>query len=661
MTIVPFAAAGLLLALALLSFRRIAALPLPVNRRILLGLLRLFLLTALALAFFEPVLTFDRLSPPRQPVPVLLDVSQSMRLFSPQESIEPALRKIEAWNAAHADPGHRFALYRFGDSLRRLPDLRPGVNPIDLSDRRSFLPEAAGEGALRRSAAMLIISDGNWSNAVLPLESFADKNVWYLPLPAVRPAPFLKMEEPVLPPASPADSPLTVTVALDGYCAAGGGETLSVSAVENGISIAGKAVGTGSGPFHLDVPLSLRRQVPGRHLYRFTARSAGAALRCSRYALHTALPGHFIFAATHAAPSLDERFFTLAFDRDRDFLEQAPASPGQADLALVFDAGRDPTTTLYRLKRNGTILFIGGFPGASEALPGTSATSLLAVAGEEAGNSLSAGLDLSRLPPALRYYIDPHQSFRASSVFLAASVARPGKTDTIPVVFSADRAGRHCLVCAASGIWRWDFAPLAQGDEESAFGFSRRLVACVKDMLTAALSRGLLLYPAAPLSENDSFSLRILFPADLPIPSPVGLTCTFVSDRLKVDTSFSLTATGGSWQSVRFGPLPEGAYRLAVAGTAGSRTVSFTDSLFVDPDQSETSVTGQNTALLGELAQPLPGLTDSVISSVFFNAAQAAGARVHETIPIRRGWLLLIAILGVLGVEWVARRVMRLD
>jgi hypothetical protein len=660
MTIVPFAVAGLLAVLLAFSLVRIAALPLPASRRVLLALLRIFLAGALAAAFFEPVLTFDSLSSPRQPIPVLIDASQSMRLFSPNESVLPVIKKLEAWNARHPDLGHRFAFYCFGDSLRRLPDNAP----VAFSDRRSFLPEASKESAFRRVTAMLLISDGNWSNTTSPVQDFSDKNVWFIPLPAIRPSPFLRMEVAAVPSASPADSPLAPTLALDGYSAIAGGETLWVAAAENGVFIAKRSIGVRNGSFHLSVSLPLPPRKAGRHLYRFTAQVPGGDRQCSGYALHTALPRHFTWSATHAAPSLDERFLKLAFERDPDFLELAPESREAPDLAVLFDADKRFIKERLNLKTGGILLFIGSFPGAARVVAAGVSNTFLGPRDGESGKNLGADLDLTRFPPPSSYYVNPGQPPDPSAVVLSACLqARTdAPVDTVPVIFSGQWAGHRSLVCAASGIWRWDFAPLAlTGAEEQAFAFSRGLVAWVKDMLTNGLSDRFLLYPAGPLSEIDSIPLRILFPADLAIPSEVRLSCRFTADRFRFDTSFTATAVGGSRQSARFKPLPAGNYRLEATGSSGNRRFSFADSLFIDQDRSEYAVSEQNTTLLRELAQPLSDISDTSVLASIFTTVQAGSGRVKEIFPIQRDWPLLMVILGLLAVEWVARRVMRLD
>ena len=570
------------------------------------------------------------------------------------------MKKLEAWNARHPDPGRRFVFYCFGDSLRRLPDNAP----IVFSDRRSFLPENSKDGALRRATAMLLISDGNWSNATPSVRNFSDKNAWFIPLPAIRPVPFLRMAVATMPSASPADSPFAPTLAFDGYSSMPGGETLAVAALENGVSIAKRAVRTSGESFYLSVPFPLPPQKAGRHLYRFTARATGGDRQCSGYALHTALPGHFTWSAAHAAPSLDERFFKLAFERDPDFLELAPDSRDKPDLAVLFDADKQLIKDHLNLKPKGILLFIGGFPGAVRTVPAGATTTFMGPRDAESGKSLGAGLELARLPPPSSYFLNPSQPPNPSAVVLSACLQTPtgAPANTLPVIFSGQWAGRRGLVCAASGVWRWDFAPLAvTGAEEQPFAFSSGMVALVKDMLTDALSDRLLVYPPGPLTEIDSLPLRVVFPATLPIPSEVRLSCRFIADRFRFDTTFTVTAAGGSGQSVRIKPLPAGRYRLETEGTAGSRHISFADSLFIDQDRSEYSVSGQNITLLREFAQPLPEINDTSVLASIFAASQATGGRVKETIPVQRDWPLLIIILGVLGVEWVARRVMRLD
>jgi hypothetical protein len=589
-------------------------------------------------------------------MPVLIDVSQSMRLFSPGESVLPATRRLEAWNARHADPGHRFAFYRFGDSLRIAPD----DAHIAFSDRRSFLPEAAHEPALRRSTAVVLISDGNWSNATPPAENFADKSVWFMPLPAIRPAPFIRMELAPLPPSSPADSALVPTMAIEGWAATA--TTLVVAAIENNRTVAQRTAPLPHGRFRLSLPLPLPPQSPGRHLYRFTVSAADIG-RCSVYALHTALPGHFTWSATAATSSLDERFVKLAFEGDPDFLELRPDSRDLPDLAIAFAADPQSASMGGRLKPGGSVLRIGCFPGAHTLSPPGEIT-FKGPSDAASGRVLGPDLDLTRLPPPLRFFANPLSPPDPSAVILSACIKPQsgGHLDTIPVIFESREAGHRALICAAAGIWQWDFAPLAQtGAEEQALAFSRTLVTVTRDMLTDGLSDRLLLYPAGTPDEIDSLSLRILFPADLAIPSNVRLSCSFRSVSSRFDTALSFIAAGGSHQSLHFKPLPAGRYLLTAKGFAGDRQLSFVDSLAIDPDRSELSVSEQNMALLREIAQPLPDINDTAAIASLFTAAQASAGRVKETIPVQRDWPLLLIILGLLAVEWGARRRMRLD
>lgn len=652
-------AAILCLALALVSVARIKRLPLSRGFRFLLAGLRIVLFFLLAAAFFEPVFVFERLSPSRRTVPVLIDVSQSMRLFSPERTLLPILSTLRKWNSRGV--GGKFAFYFFGDSLR---PVGTETKPVWL-DRRSFFPEAAREKTLGQAVSAIVISDGNWSNAADPSAFFSDKSVWYLPLPAIQRGQYLQMELRNFPAAAPADSPLVAALALEG--SSGQGDSLVVSLYEQNRGIATKTIPLTGGFFSRELFFSLSSRIPGRHLYRFAGRFSGmkageAAWSCSRYAIHTAFPRHFAYRLYGSSPSLDLRSLELALDRDRDFLPLALDAKEDADLLVYLHWNSDAGNAVSRLKRKGIVVFAGALPDAA-TVPLPLGCTLVHARRDDFAPSPFDDLDLSKLPPPSCYLDETNGPVRISSAFLAAVVphGNPAGIDSVPVVYAGIWNGRQSIVCSAAGLWRWDFLPLAiEPAEEKAFAFSNRFAAIIKERLVNSLDEQLFVYPPEPLYEGDSLPLRLLFPAGLPVPAGLHLACSFTSGNFRQDTELTATVIGNPSQSLRLRPLPAGSYRFTAAGVCNDNRFAFTDSLQVGEDRSEYLVQGQNLPILQKFGQPLSDISDSSLAATVFSTLPGSG-QIKEFFPIRRDWPLLLLVFLVLAGEWIARRVAGLD
>ena len=151
-------AGALFAALAAVSVVRIVRLPLRPRPRVLLLTLRFMLLALLLAAFIEPTFVAERLSPPVRTVPVLVDVSNTLPLFSPNSSLLPFLLRLKQWNAAHHADGRAFAF--ISSRLARLLALD---NATPAWSTASFLPADMTDRTLRRATAMVIVRYGNWS------------------------------------------------------------------------------------------------------------------------------------------------------------------------------------------------------------------------------------------------------------------------------------------------------------------------------------------------------------------------------------------------------------------------------------------------------------------------------------------------------------------
>jgi hypothetical protein len=643
--------------------------PFSPSARAVLLVLRFFLLMLMAVAFTEPALVFEQLTSPLRPVPVLVDASKSMRLFAHDSAVLKVMASLEKWNAVHTGEKQKFVFYRFGDSLRLIKNpMDKSTRPYSFSDRRSFFPESLNDRIFRRSAAMLIISDGNLSNAVLPAEQYSDKNVLYIPFRGLpRHYPFLQAAIRSFPQVSPVDSLIPAVVDVEGFT--GKPDTITVSVTRDNRMISQRKIRVPEGFFREEVSFSTKNPSAGRHLYRFDVRSFADTLFRSCHALNTALPDRFTYAFYDPRPSLDHRFIRLALQRQPHFIESVNGGNQLLDLLVIFHWNDTARTAMNRLKPGGAALFIGCIPclGTLSSVS-SSGTAALVRPTSDLSTSPFDALDLSKLPPPSRCFFCKERPLRAVNRYISAAIIRTGKPgfDTLDVLFTGRYNRNNFIAFAATDLWRFDFWPLAIApDEAGVFGFSERLMEFTKTTLVNGLSEELLFYPATPLSESDSLSFFAVFPTHLPVPSDLRLSVSLSSaGAAPYDTSLPVIFTGSPRKLVRFKTLPAGNYRLnvfaALSPSGATVRCSFPDSVSVDQDRSEYMVRGQNTALLRTFAQPLDDFSEPSLRSVFSSSA-GTNLPVKETIRFNRSWPLLLLIFLVFSAEWILRRILKAE
>jgi hypothetical protein len=274
-------------------------------------------------------------------------------------------------------------------------------------------------------------------------------------------------------------------------------------------------------------------------------------------------------------------------------------------------------------------------------------------------------MEINKLPPPLNVTFCNSLSVAPRNVLLTAVNHyrdQPGP-DTLNVLFTGRLNSRDYVACTAGEIWRWDFLPLAvEPDEGRVFNFSERLIAFTKEILIDELSEELYLYPEAGLTESDSLRFQVVLPVVLPAPADISLSCKLTSLKYGTyDTAFTLKSTGQPRETIRFKPLPSGAYRIEASASANNRRYAFVDSVFVEEDRSEYMVHEQNTALLQEIAQPVSDLSAASINALFFSHATEINQSVTRTVHFNKSWPLLLLIFSIFAAEWILRRVWKLD
>ena len=512
---------------------------------------------------------------------------------------------------------------------------------------------------------MVLISDGNWSNATIPIEFFYNKNVAYIPLHGTRHYPYLRVELQDFSNAAPVDSPFVSVVGIEGFLE--NNDTITVNVVEKNHSLLKRVLPVSSGFIKQKVTFHLTCHSAGSHLYRFDAHSTIGTLCCSCYALHSALPGRFTFALCDVRPTLDCRFIRLSLLHHSDFTESVTSNGQNLDLLVIFDWDEKAQNDIKRLKPGGVALFIGCLPCDQTLFLNSAAVKLMRLPSGSSANPFNNfdDLDINRLPPPSRYILCKEPSFRPGNIFLSALSPSTDRSsaDTFDILFTGRYQSHNFIACAASDLWRWDFWPIGiESAEERAFGYSDRLIALTKEMLDNGLSEKVLLFPAAALSEFDSLPFWIILPADLPLFSKVHLSISFIGTGIqRNDTAFTLTATGDLHQLMRFKPLPAGHYRIDASASLNNRNYLFSDSLYIDQDRSEYSALSQNVTLLQELAQPLTDFSEQSLRTFFSGSDPKTKQTARETVQIVRSWPLLLMLLLTFAAEWIIRRVIKLD
>jgi hypothetical protein len=623
---------------------------------------RALMITALLLAFFEPVITFEQLETKRKTVPVLVDASMSMQLFRPDVAVLPFLRSLDSLGRA-GNGGPRFQFYCFGDSLRVCRN--PGE--IRFSDLQSSLPDSTNDPALRDAPFILIVSDGNLSNVSLPQGGLRDKSCRYLELPAVAPRPYLQTEILGAPESVALDSASAVTVGVRGFAPAR--RTLVMTCRRHGLPVLRKSIPVDSGYFSDTVVLKLPSGPEGRHVYSVLTENAADTLRSVPYFSQTVVPHRFVAAVYSSSPLLDRRFLANALAEDGQW-SLAPQDDGRCDALFLFDCTGAAFERLRDLGPRGVVMLLGAAP-CSSRVETTPVSFSLAPA--DPYDTLFARFAAMDLAPPSRIQTCPAALLTRSRTMLWALVRREGgparQQDTIPFLAAGSFAGHDAAAVFARGLWRSDFLSLSVTRERETPALMNCLTSFVKQRLVANLRDNLAAHPKeAELFEPDSIPFTVLLPPAFGPASFAAGTAPRVrftvasSGKTRFDSWFTVTGMDPENRAVvKLPPLAAGVYTYTCSASVNGVMRSFSDTVYVEASSPELYVQSQNTLLLGEIAAPLrPGNAQAVLTAF---AARSQGKRmtVARYFQIRQTWVLLTVIFGLLTIEWILRRKRALD
>jgi hypothetical protein len=636
----------------------------PRSRALLIGI-RVVLMAAFVCALIEPVMKFERLARRQNIIPVLVDASASMRLFHPDTSVLPFLRSLSAATKDNAGAQIKVVPYCFGDSLRRCGQ----ADSVRFSDRQSFVPVSFQEKSAVPSPVCVIISDGNFSNASLPKELFQDRTCLYYTLPPVSPLPFLTAELLSINDHAVQDSPSLAVVRVHGYAGTAGG--LSLTCKEKSRIVAGRTVKTKKGFFTDTVSIRLPTSRQGRFLYTVTVASAGDTLRRTLYFPQTVVSARFTARIVAGAPSLDQRFLALALQNDPQW-DIAGSAAKECDALFLIDFNRSVTDTITPVSNHGVVVFLGA--SACEKREAISPPSFSLVT-YQPDDSLFQQFGAADLPPPSTLYVCPVPFLSRQRPILGCLVPHDNTTrDTIPFL-SVGAFDRHDAVAIAGrDLWRMDFWPLSVATRSETASFLQYITAFVKQRVVLNNIRSFCAYPSASeLYENDSLFFTVLLPSDF---NDIGGNATRSGDNAQVTVRFIIDSLSRTVYTtgplpvnfkeplrgtVTLPPLAGGTYHYRCTIEAKGQSGSIEDSLYVDNNREELSVTGQNTMLLDQFGIPLKNNSVAAVLDAYAGASASKRITVFDTVEIRKSWFLLSVIIILMAAEWLVRRRLELE
>lgn len=627
--------------------------------RTALVILRLLLAAILLCALFEPSLRFTKLKTERTGTCVLLDVSASMSMFQPDTGVARLLAFLRDSLMEHGDgDGPPVKVLWFGDSLRVAPR---GEYPR-FGDRRSTFPRLPHDLS-RTLHETIIISDGNWSGKVDLSGPIKEKECSYVPLTLGSPHRHLSVRCPDDLPYVAADSSSPAKIIVEGFSSQRA--TVALVCRTRGGRLVRRSVPVDSGFFSKAVSLSIPARVPGVHLIEIEASLSEDSTHSTCYTLQRVTDGTVFIHTYAASPSLDKRFLTLALKRHTDWHIADVSGDddlSETDLLVLFDWNATARNLVDSLPGRACVLCIGCLP--CPEVKSTPVSSWTLAPGELLDPVMAQWVGMLSLPPATYVACTKALAGHRKTILEWKGDARTGEREIGPVLFETRTKGRPHLALPVRGFWQWDFRPLLLTKNRNT-PFSALLVHAMRQFLERNINQSFYCYPvSSPVSESDSVAFRILLPRALAGDDPEKAHVTMVAgatDTIRTGW-IECRAAPGATSAFTLPPLEKhGRYRYTCTVNVRGRSLSYTDSLTIAPDDSEFRAQGQNTLLLGQMAHPLnTGEALERLRTARRMKRSRTGTST-QVIRLEQSWFMLLVLFGLFAMEWVLRRAWSLD
>lgn len=627
---------ALLITVLIISVICFVRTPVNTNSKVLLVSIRIMLITAIALAFFEPELSLKRLSTAKRSIVLLIDNSKSMTGFAPDSTVIAPVNKI--LQSASINNKISVTAFTFGDTLRPFTQF----DKHSFSEAKSELPDIV-KGELFNVDDFIIISDGQWNSSAERINKLSERQVYYLPLNSISGKPYADIASLY------SDTGTAVfKTRITGYVSKRTLCTLTVS--DNNRPFKSMAISFDSGSIDSTIIFPVTTVLTGKHLFKTTFFNSDSSLLAQNFTVVTIHPKQFTYVIHSPAPSLDLRFFTQALMKHPEFKK---TSPGLADLSIFTGSQNNLRAIIGKIQPNAVCAFLG----VSQC--GDSSTVVrdhFKITKDQSYiPQVPFTIPLADLPPPSALPICRPKLENVSTIL---SVSNIRTTAPYPLLSTGMFMSRPALQVSFQGLWRWDFWPMSslRGEEEP-FLFSEYLIALCKEMIIASKGSDLFTYPDFDRSESDSLVFAVSLPSELKLSQLVSLDLRLLSSSGEpVQMSQSQLTTTGSLHYIKI-PFPRDSIICYEASLKhGNKQFNYQDCFFNQYMNRERSVGTQNTSLLNQYALPVQLNSDSAIATFFAAHSDTPKPPIKQIIPLRRSWWLITLILVLFSVEWYFRK-----
>lgn len=267
-------------------------------------------------------------------------------------------------------------------------------------------------------------------------------------------------------------------------------------------------------------------------------------------------------------------------------------------------------------------------------------------------------LDLIERAPAMTWTSDVTRAKAAARVLVRTTDPAGATAADQPVVVSMPYDRGQVLAVLGEGLWRWRLS--GRGDPQ---------VDAAYDRFWSGMVRFLAMGSAYRPGQNLAFSLSR---RNVPVGDTVHGELTRRNPQSKAHPTLTLIAPDGSERTLdtreesastlrfRFQTSQQGVYRLIASPPDQPGVAALETRLSASELDEERLYASADPAALRELAEGSGGeVIDPRKPDDFLMAMERHAATIHVPGSPRylwdRGWLLVL-LLGVLGMEWIARR-----
>ena len=680
------------------------------GKRLLLGMLRFVSLALILFLLFEPVLRLIEREEKPGILAVLVDNSQSLLMTSNEDSSVVSIRERVRELLDHLPATVRDAeihVYTFDSDLNAEGADRIEVDSLTFAGSRTNISRAFEqlEERLREDnlRGALLLSDGQYNTGRNPLY-IADRYpvpIYTAVLGDTSRHRDVLVRRVMTNDISYVDTELPVQVGLraEGY----GGTPAMVTLSEDGQALASQRVELPEGSAEITVDLSITAQEEGLHRYTVSvSRLDGEITYRNNVESFTVrvLSNKRQILMVAAAPGPDVSSIRQLLEHDPSFEldSYVQKSPG------VFYEGAMPTTLdefdvivlagypgrgaapedmerLARAADSGTPIFFvftrdthlqfvsqhfkDVLPAVPERIRGGFVEASVSLAPDASRHPLMNIPDASpelwlQLPP-LVYSQTRWQSSPDAQVLAHTSVRNVALDDPLFVV--RRRPGNRSAALLGAGTWRWRNVPedLSRSEElwPSLYANTIEWLSSRED------DRPVRVVPVRDLfegGESVEFMGQVYDESLNPV-SNATLEVT-VTDTGGTEYPYVMQPVGNGRYTLEAGTFPEGTYRFEADASVDERKLGSDDGAFaVGSLTLEYKETRANAALMRQIAQRSGGsFIDPGQIEAFTQGLGAGGAFApviierEEEIELRRRYIFLALVIGLLTIEWLVRK-----